>query len=211
MVGYAKCKDLFAPNTEADVWASKLKLVEKYRKYYGGWGFIMENAPCWTYEIRSYADGADAVTKIITTYTDKGCWYGVCRHHAYVYTAIFQERVKGQYNSVSGYPTKAVYAGTTKHAWVEVYIKDRGYFVCDVALSRWLLPRSYYGDRGADRMCNRWGIGNAGYRDEAPYKKLWAGPEIAPPAPPPVTPPPVKTYIKATTSPSGAQIWLKKH
>lgn len=205
----AKCKDFFAPNAEVDAWASKLKLVEKYSDVWGFY-FIIENLPCWTYEIRSDADEADAVTKITTTYTDKGCWYGVCRHHAYVYTAIFQERVKGQYHSVSGYLTNAVYVVDSKrnHAWTEVYIKDKGYYAIPGGSFPHMIHRPSFTHYTGSIMCNRWLTGNEGHRDAAPYKELWAGPEIAPL--PPTIPTP-KTYIKASSSPTGASIWLKKH
>lgn len=200
-MAFAKCKDWHAPNAKADEWASKLVLVEKPHGYGGGPYIELKNAPCWKYVWRDDATGLDAITKILTTYSG-GCWYGVCMHHAHVYTAIFQERVKGQYHTVSGYHIKAVAVGDDKHAWVELFIKDLGYYRCDVCMPQKMVPRSHYGGTRGKMMCNRWITGNK-WRGTAPYQWLWAGPEIAPP--------PKKTGIKATSSPSNASIWLKKH
>ena len=196
MVG---CKEWFGPNTEADAWAAKIKLVKK--PYYNGYSrFDMENAPCWIYKSRSDADGVNAVTKCMTTYSG-GCWYGTCRHYARVYTSIFQERVKGQYHLVSGFYCKARFVSIPSHRWAEVYIKDEGYYVCDVCQPQMLAPRAAYGDRRGVGMGNRWIYGNLAYGC-APFQWLWAGPEIEPPE---------KSYIEAKTSPSNASIWLRKH
>lgn len=203
-MAYAKCINWFAPNALADEWASKLVLVEKPPHKYGEGKrpyVELENAPCWIYKVRSDADGANAVTRIMTTYSG-GCWYGVCRHHCYVYTTIFQERDKGQYHTVSGYHIKAMLVSSHDHAWVEIFIKGMGYYVFDVGAHRKMIPRSYSGNEGEGKvMCNRWITGSE-WCGSAPYQSLWAGPEIGEP--------PTKSYIKATTTPGNARIWLKK-
>jgi len=201
----AGCREWFRQNAEADKWAAKIEFVEMEMGDGIVW-LLMKNAPCWKYTQRNDADEGNSVTKVMTTYSG-GCWYGVCRHHGRVYTSIFQERVKGQYHFVGGLYLKAMYVVFLEgHAWADVYIKDKGYYICDVCTPQYLVPRSSFGSVIGDYMCNQW-VHNGSYTHYncVPFQPLWAGPEITPPSPP------KKSYIKATSSPSAASIWLKRH
>jgi hypothetical protein len=201
------CDIWFAPNAEADKWANKIKLVKEDTNFYA-----VKNIPCWDYIIRSDADEADGVTKILTTYNtttdprsgvETKCWYGVCRHHARIYTVMFQERKKGQYTIIDGKSLKAMYVESLHHGWLEVYIKDEGYFWYDV-LYPYLMLR---GQKEAIYMGNRWNCGDR-RTGLSSYNPEWAG--EPPPHEPPPYEPPAKSYINCNTTPNGARIWLKK-
>ena len=153
------CDIWFAPNAEADKWANKIRFVKV--DYGGGMYYYKINIPCWDYTVRTDADEADGVTKILTTYHTHvdphsgktwKCWYGVCRHHARIFTVMFQERAKGQYNIIDGKSLKAMYIRSPPHVWLEVFIKDEGYFHLDVGQPYWLWNRSKPGQY----MGNRW-------------------------------------------------------
>ena len=198
------CSDWFAPNVEADKWAEKVKIVKT-----PFWYYEIKNIPCWDYTFRTDADDGDSVTKILTTYHTHvdprsgmtwDCWYGVCRHHARAFTVMFQERERGQYTMIDGKYLKAMYVRSPPHVWLEVFIKDEGYFHLDVGQPHWLCK----GKKPGKYMGNIWNCGDKTYGLTS-YNPEWAG--VAPT--PPVTP--SKTYIKATSSPTGASIWLKKH
>ena len=195
------CEGWFVSNTEADKWAKNIKLVPSGLGYYE-----IHGLPCWDYIVRGDADNPDYVTKILTTYnphtdsrtgTTWKCWYGVCRHHARIFTVMFQERVKGQYNIIDGKSLKAMYVRTSPHVWLEVYIKNEGYFYLDVSQPY----RLWLGHCEGEEMGNRWNCGHETY-GLISYNPKWAG--VAPT-------PPKESYIQATSTPTNASIWLKKH
>ena len=177
---------------EGDTWARKITLESQPTTN----SYKIINALCWSYVPKVGRSTCADVFK-----TKGGCWYGVCSDNATLWTNILQERVLGQYHIVSGVPLKAMFVASgepTWHAWTEIYVKDKGYHVLDFRQPTKILPGrspivTLY-------MCNYYTGGVVA------YKKDWAG---LPPSEPP--PPPEKTYIKATTTPSNASIWLKKH
>ena len=202
------CWTWYAPNALVDEWTNKIKLVKTSKG--GMLAYRIEGLPCWNY---SFAGGWPLCAEpnaSMTTYDDAGCWRGICQNHSIVYTAILQERTKGEYHIIDGVPLKAVSVDVKAmcHKTVEIYIKDKGYFMCDVSNPNLIAARSYYSwNKEGLEMGNRF-LCTGDYTDTSnwgyvPYKRNWAG------EPPPYEPP-TKSYIACTTSPTGARIWLKK-
>ena len=190
------CWTWFAPNALADEWLSKIKLKKIH--WAGQSTYSVVGLPCWTYTWTCGGKHWLEPDATMNTFNDKDCWCGVCTQHAIVHTAILQERVKGGWNVIDGVSLKAVMIGLKNHWTTEVYIKDVGYFILDVLEH----PRLYQGKVKARIMMNRH-LCTGAYTDKSiwgsvPYNPEWAGPDT-------------RTYIKATTTPSGARIWLKKH
>lgn len=196
------CWTWFAPNPLADEWLSKIKLV---KTTWNNWlAYRIDGLPCWRYTYDRTMKHWLEPDATMTAFNDKGCWYGICTHHAIVHTAILQERAKGGWNIVDGIPLKAVMVRVPGHCTMEIYIKDVGYFIYDVfgnVMYQW----KPVGDPG-DTMMNRHFCtgGPTSMYGEVPYNREWAGFPRQP------LPPPKKSYIKATTTPTNASIWLKK-
>ena len=195
------CWTWFAPNSLADEWLSKIKLEKTI------WNdrpaYHIKGLPCWTYSW----DRMGGMYKFepnegMTTFNDKGCWYGICTQHAIVHTAILQERTKGGWTNIDGVPLRAIMIGKKGHWTMEVYIKDEGYFILDVMghnfLYQWKPVKGI-------TMMNRHLCTGAYTEDSTygavPYNSEWAGPGTRLQL----------THINATSSPSGARIWLKKY
>ena len=210
------CHTYYTPNALADEWLSKIKLVKT--TYKNKLAYRIEGLPCWTYDGSEHSDPEkwpDALIK----YNSKSCWYGVCLAHSVLHTAILQERTKGGWNIVDGVSLKAVATRVFSnqlpyHASMEIYIKDKGYFRLDVSPEPRMIiaPELVWWDKIAQPsfMGNRYFCDTTGnyLKDyNVPYNPEWAGfPRIEPPP----YEPPAKSYIKATTTPSGAGIWIKK-
>lgn len=193
---------------EADKWAKKIRLVKK--KLSKGYvdpsgefhyfeGYIIEGAPPWGYKNRySYPP----VDEICTTYIDTKYWYGLCRHHAYVWTNILQERIKGQWHMIGDIPVKAMYVvrgAPMWHAWVEICVKGDGYYMMHVATQEFE-PRKgtlpiYMGNKW--NQCET----DEGWSNLVYYNRDWAGEvEI-----------PKKTIVEFKSEPTGAELRLTKH
>ena len=195
------CWTWFAPNALADEWLSKIKLEKTT------WGLLERAAyritglPCWTYTHAMPVHRSEP-DRTMNSIDSKGCWNGVCTQHAIVYTAILQERTKGGWNIVDGVPLRAIMINKKGHWTMEVYIKDEGYFMCDVfghnLLYQWKPVKGI-------TMMNRHLCTGAWTEDSEcgalPYNSEWAGPGTRL----------LVTHIKATTTPTNARIWLKKY
>ena len=205
------CHTYYKPNALADEWLSKIKLVET--AYNGGrLAYRIEGLPCWTYDFSEHTNHDEWPSALMNQYNNKGCWYGICLAHSVVHTAILQERTKGGWTNIDGVQLKAMGLRVTApnfayHGSIEIYIKDKGYFMLDVGPDpRMIIPpgavwwnkRAYPTHMGNRHFCDTTGDYSKEYY--LPYNSEWAGPRITPPS-----------KINCVSSPSGASIWFKKY
>lgn len=197
---------------EGDKWAKKIKLVLSLAVVEGKTveGYIIEGAPPWWYTSRS---GNPSVDEIVTSYHESEdktkYWYGVCRHHAYVWANILQERIEGQWHMIGGVSIKAMYVRKGEplwHAWLEICVNGKGYYTMHVnnQNTHEFYPRelepftpTHMGNRWNQCEWNKYEYGNL-----VKYNPDWAGQ---------VEIPEKRTTIEFKSLPQGAEIWLKKH
>lgn len=211
------CHTWYKTNALADEWRDKITLVKT--TYGGKVAYRIKGLPCWTYDLSAYHDPEKLPDSLMTVYNSKGCWYGICHHHSKVHTAILQERTKGGWNIVDGVPLKAVSMivespVVIRHHTMEIYIKNKGYFVLDVDESRTIMAPElawWVASRTPYRIGNRHFCDTSipeNYIDGyyVPYDPEWAGfPRHEIPSEP------KKSYLDCTSAPANASIWLKKH
>ena len=195
------CWTWFAPNSLADEWLSKIKLEKT--TWNSKLAYLVKGLPCWVYTYDRVGKHWLEPDLTMTTFDDNGCWSGWCTLHGIVHTAILQERTKGGWNVVDGIPLKAVMVRRAHHTTMEVYIKNKGYFCFDVFGHSLMYQWKPAGDSG-DTMMNRHFCTGAptSMFGEVPYNSEWAGPRDLTPK---------VGYVECSTSPLGANIWLKKH